>query len=130
MSRGLTPSQFDRALKALEREFPEKQMVLVVKKIAFEALLRLIEKTPVKTGRAQGGWSIEIGTIAVKGEHGNAAAALAAGAVKIGSIKKPYIKVFILNAVEYIIYLEEGSSGQAPEGMVAVTYEELKQMFQ
>ena len=39
---------------------------------------------------------------------------------------KPYKVVFISNNVDYIEFLEEGSSKQAPNGMVAVTVEELR----
>ncbi len=33
--------------------------------------------------------------------------------------------VYIANNVNYIIYLEDGTSKQAPEGMVAITMQEL-----
>ena len=37
--------------------------------------------------------------------------------------------VWLSNNLDYILFLEEGSSRQAPQGMVAVTVQELREMF-
>ena len=37
--------------------------------------------------------------------------------------------IILYNNVEYIVALEEGSSGQAPAGMVAVSIEEVNAQF-
>jgi hypothetical protein len=41
----------------------------------------------------------------------------------------PFQVVFVSNNVEYISYLDEGSSDQAPEGMTELTMAELLEMF-
>ena len=41
----------------------------------------------------------------------------------------PFEMVWISNNVDYIEFLEHGSSQQAPEGMLAVTIEELRMIF-
>lgn len=103
-----------------------KQVLILQKKIALEALARVVQKTPVDTGRARGNWQVTVGTpaegeLAVTGRVEPASSGLAA--------LKPFDVVYIVNNVDYIIYLEGGSSGQAPAGMVAVTVEELRSMF-
>ena len=70
---------------------------------ANEALARIMNKTPVDTGRARAGWRV----------------------AKTGKLK-----FTVFNTVHYIIYLEFGHSKQAPRGMVAITIQELKRLYE
>jgi len=111
--------------------FPDKA-VLVQKKVTFEALRRLVMKTPVKTGRAQGNWQVTIGNPAegqldiVDPDGKNTISAGMAALVNL----QPYQVVWISNNVDYIEALEHGHSQQAPQGMLSVTVEEMKGMFE
>lgn len=58
---------------------------------AEELFDEIVRRTPVDTGRAKEGWEL---------------------------YKDPRGNIQIINDVDYIIYLEEGSSNQAPSGMV------------
>ena len=97
--------------------------------IAFEYYKRITIKTPRKTGRAAGNWQISINQ-PPPGENerllpaentfsGREAAKLSKSKV----VKFP--EIIISNALAYILPLEYGHSGQAPSGMVRVTFAEL-----
>lgn len=106
----------------------------VARKIVLTAFRRVILRTPVKTGRARGGWLCTIGTPAIPTE-GLAAVndtdrsgrnAVAGAEEGVGMWDPLTGKAVILtNNVPYIGRLEHGSSTQAPNGMVAVTVAEL-----
>jgi len=98
--------------------------------LMLEAHGRLIRKTPVRTGRARNNWNVGIGAVDLsttdKGSYPKGGGeAMQAGITKIGSFKAGDVG-FITNALPYVKPLEEGSSTQAPKGMVKVTKKELK----
>lgn len=103
----------------------------VVKKVAFQLFRRIIQKTPVDTGRARASWNIAIGApdAAVKPE-GDYKASPGALAAKANSVLSGYGAdgrlpvVWISNNLPYIGELENGSSQQAPAGMVALSVAE------
>lgn len=102
---------------------------LVARKTVGEIFRRVILRTPVDTGRARGNWQATTGSPATGelGENRNAkvgtAPALRALEVargwKVGSAS-----IFLTNNLPYIERLENGYSGQAPQGMVAITVAE------
>jgi hypothetical protein len=96
------------------------------RRISLGALTSIVLKTPVDTGRARGNW--QAGTVAnevqldIEDPSGG-------GAIDSGNAGLRQAKAFqpliIWNNVEYINFLEEGSSTQAPQGMVALTVREI-----
>ena len=78
-------------------EFKLPDLELIKKEFIEEILLRVVERTPVKTGQAREGWE--------KTDSG------------------------IFNTLPYIEKLEEGSSDQAPNGMLRITLEESQEIF-
>jgi hypothetical protein len=145
-----TLAEFNKALKETAEKLLPQQVKLLQQKIALELLRRIVMKTPVDTGRARGNWQLtlkeraegEVGedildaTAAGTGEQAQDANAVrAAGTVIEGAAKvlrglKPFSICYITNNVPYIVYLEEGSSKQAPQGMVALSLHEMLSMFQ
>jgi hypothetical protein len=119
----------------------------VHQKVTLEALTRLVSKTPVDTGRARGNWQVAIGdrpqgqvdvpnllphhhpplpeppALSVAGQT-----AVDEGQKIIATIR-PFAVSHVANNVAYILKLEDGGSRQAPEGMLALTLEELTEMF-
>jgi hypothetical protein len=91
---------FQRQLAASSRAI-DKAAVATVQRAATQLFSRIVQRTPVDTGRARNGWQIE-GT----------------ESFKLGKI------IRILNPVEYVPVLESGSSKQAPKGMVRVSANE------
>lgn len=106
----------------------------VVKKIALEVFNGVVLKTPVDTGRARASWviGVERRVNSPKVADGRKfseqeAQNLALRQLAALDTLKPYETVFISNSLPYIGELEDGSSFQAPLGMVAVTLSEVKQ---
>lgn len=109
--------------------------------VALDVFSRIIVKTPVDTGRARGNWMIDInrapdamrmeGFGAKRAEGGdpgaNAAAAQAAALEQIGRLGAYRLGATISfrNTLPYIVKLENGSSDQAPNGMVKTTLAEI-----
>ncbi len=119
-------------------------------KICLTALGKLVLRTPVKTGRARGGWQVGINqgpvgnpqaSQAVGGSMGAAFQkgayqtdksgrdTIAQGEAKIKTLQ-PFTACHITNNVEYILELEDGKSSQAPGGMMGRTFDEIVGAFQ
>ena len=116
---------FTDDLKRFERKTAGK-MDQVGRKVALELFKRIIYKTPVDSGRARGNRQVAIGsvpsgTIEIDDKEGGAtmsAATAASAGFNAGDT------IYLTNNLPYIRRLEEGSSQQAPAGMVALTVQE------
>jgi len=95
---------------------------IVVTKLALEAWTRITERTPVDTGRARASWAVKEGESSdyVPDEEDHSDPDLPSVAFK------GHKSVFVTSALDYMAYLEDGSSKQAPAGMVAITIAELE----
>jgi hypothetical protein len=149
--------EFGALVTRAARELAAEQIVLLQRVISIEALRRVIEKTPVDTGRTRANWQLSIGVIktsVLESTDTDGGDTLSKGIDKLTGLG-PYRVVYISNNVNHILVLEEGLydpadpgpskdprpgrkgevlvrggfSVQAPQGMVAVTIEELKGMF-
>lgn len=117
---------------------------LGLKKFAFDLVRRIVLKNPVDTGRSRGAWYVgleklggNIGDIPIHGPGGKGSDTystkeMARGKMVGGfkdrtgkSYKQKWIE--IINGVNYITFLEYGSSQQSPYGMVRVSMRELRQ---
>lgn len=90
----------------------------VVQKLTLDAWNGVTKKTPVDTGRARANWNV------AEGRADTSTTKSTKGSFKAVSGKKD---VYITNSLDYIGRLENGSSRQAPNGMVAVTFNDLVQ---
>lgn len=133
----LTPQQrtnsiadFSAAMKeAAEKLLPE-QVVLFQKKVALEAMRRIIFRTPVDTGRARGNWQLSINAPTASEVPEVLWRTQLEAATRLMNSIAPFSICYICNNVPYIVYLEEGSSQrQAPQGMVAITFVEMRAIF-
>lgn len=91
----------------------------------------IIYGTPVKDGFARGGWQVTIGNAAVSDNRPpdkDGYATLISGVTALRGASA-FKDVYIKNAVPYINELEDGYSGQAPEGMVRVSLSAFKSMY-
>lgn len=129
-ARVLNGRQFIADLNQADKEAGELSLKFQ-KRIALEALRRLVNRTPVDTGRARGGWQVRQ-TIASENDNGNidtgGGSTITAGLSIINRVRIPFGVIVIFNNVEYIVFLEEGSSSQAPQGMVALTILDLNRI--
>jgi len=101
----------------------------VVKKISFELLTRIVQKTPVDTGRARANWSVSLG--APSGAQAetfdkDGGATIATGLQGITAADPARQVVWLENNLPYIEALEDGHSSQAPVGMVEGSLNEIQ----
>jgi len=103
-------AQFNLEMRKLGKTIPEEELLTVQKKMTFDGLSRIINRTPVDTGRARGNWQVTInekprGELDIEDKSG--AAAMAAG-IATGATIPPFAIVYIANNVSYIEVLERG----------------------
>jgi hypothetical protein len=99
---------------------------LVVRKVALDMFSRVIQKSPVDTGRFKGNWQVAIGsipagTLQLDDKSGTAAMAKVTAAalqLEAGQV------IYLVNNLPYAQALEYGHSKQAPNGMVRLTVQE------
>lgn len=149
--------EFKKAVDDYVRQEVPALSIAFQKKLAIEALKRVIEKTPVDTGFHRAQWQVSIGVpldsiLNRTDRQGNQT--LAAGITKLAGMQAFQV-VWITNNGPAIVLLEEGGfepsdpgpskdrrksrqgrvlvkggfSVQAPQGMVAVTIQELEVIF-
>lgn len=99
----------------------------VVKKLALDAYSGIVIRTPVDTGRARASWVVQVANSpeVVIPTTWNAQASEQEAKQEIEGIDSPNQAVWITNSLPYIKPLEFGSSVQAPNGMVTITFNEL-----
>jgi len=105
----------------------------IIRKLALDIVANLVKAaseggTPVDTGWARSNWLINIGSpiTTPAGEYGPAPASTAALSAGQGSMLLYSVHqgpVWISNNVPYIVFLNEGSSKQAPAGFVQAAIE-------
>jgi len=102
-------------------------------KIARVATLELfngvIRATPVDTGRARGNWQTSVGA-PVNGEIAREGDAAALAEVEAKTPQGAGQITYLSNNLPYIEELENGSSTQAPEGMVRKNMDRVQRMVE
>ncbi len=100
---------------------------LVIRKVAIDMYSRVIQRSPVDTGRFRGNWQLTVG----KEPTGNVDRTDKTGSATVAEGTKAVAKfeagpdIFIVNNLPYGSRLEyEGWSKQAPAGMVRITVAE------
>ena len=113
-------------IRGMEKRGAERAL----KAVAFEFLKRVIAKTPVDEGRARGGWMSYLLANGQPVNGGGSSPAAIAEGINASSFTERFRRseqfIILLNAVEYIVILEFGHSGQAPAGMMRLTFRELQ----
>jgi len=111
------------------------ELISLQKQLVIELLRRVILKTPVDTGRARGNWQIGVGSIPkskedkqAQGDQAEAGEIVASALIKLKALGFGQI-VWVSNNLDYILFLEDGGSTQAPEGMLKVSLLELEEIF-
>lgn len=102
--------------------------------IGLEAFKRIVQKSPVDTGRFRGNWNADIGGMNTAitetlDKSGGPTISRAVGSLSAYSTMDGYPDINITNGLPYAVRLENGYSGQAPGGMVALTITEINAMF-
>lgn len=132
---------FDGPLAEFARK-AEMNLQTAVRLVSLDIMTRVVERTPVRSGRARSGWDLTIGhpsdylpaeppeTPGAKADKdrkfqsvftGGASTVNPAEASKIDGKQA----VYIMNNLPYIERLENGWSEQAPSGMVRLSLDEV-----
>ena len=118
---------FSIALKAFENK-AAGNMRTVIQKIGMEAFKRVIEKSPVDTGRFRANWGVQIGSpYAGRSEifDKDGQRTISKMTVDVAAWNAQG-RIYLCNNLAYSIPLEYGHSKvQAPAGMVRVTVAEM-----
>jgi hypothetical protein len=159
--------ELDRELDFIGKNYPASEVRRVVKTTAFEALHRVMRRTPVLKGRTKANWQVTLGqpaTEVVDRVDPSGAATIAAGEAVISALRDGFPVVWLTNNHPAALVIEEGGyplnpkkgtymperrtrsgrrikahyeirsaggySKRSPRGMVAVTVQELLQMFE
>jgi len=123
---------FNRGLEYFSKVFVPSQSRVFQIKLAFELLTRIVFRTPVDTGRARGNWQIGIGEAptGLTEDDEDGSQTNAEGLRRLGEYTSGVVTIWIVNNVNYISFLEDGSSQrQAPAGMVALSLAEVETIF-
>lgn len=121
--------ELNRKLIAIQKRAGVAQKTFI-RKISIDLLRKIIEKNPVNTGRSRAAWAP---LFTMLGEAIPEAAPPTLlpenqgepeGSVEESGSDDNYY-LLIANNVPYVVYLEYGTSDQAPEGMVRISMMEL-----
>lgn len=123
-------SNYKEVFKKVKAETPKK-IDKVLQDTAVEVIGKMIDRTPVDTGAAKYHWFIRL----VASERFDKARVDPSGTLPKGRAKRD-VKLFragklvwLVNSAPYMKYLENGSSTQAPQGVVAITMAEVAAIF-
>lgn len=116
----LPPKQFNVALKKISTKVPDVALAYQ-KEVSLFALDRIVKSTPVDTGLARANWQLRrtVAETVVQEVDPAGTRAIVTGTAALKAIKAAFGTIWIFNNLDYIVRLEEGSSQQAPAGMVA-----------
>lgn len=105
---------------------------MAVQKISLEMFSRVILRSPVDTGRFRANWQVAIGSVPT----GTLEISDKAGTITVGKAQAAALGVQVgqtialVNNLPYAQRLENGSSKQAPGGMVALTVQDFQVIAQ
>lgn len=136
MARKNNLSQFEKELDA-EVDETVRKFLQLHKAVALYAYRRIIDRSPVCTGRYRGSHTLSVGTMdeTVKPASASAECDQSIRAPSLGEAQlklvrlEPFSVIWIVNALPYAEALEFGSSKQAPEGIYDVALTDTEARF-
>lgn len=124
--RGTTPTDFGKIVA--------DDLGKQTRATALQALTGVIERSPVDSGAFRGNHRVSVGSpdngYSLDETDRTGGQALSRGSNVIGQIQQPLTLIYIQNNLPYAGVLENGSSSQAPQGVYAVTFNNLKELSQ
>ncbi len=114
-----TAEIFARRMRAIATGIEENSSVVVIKTAAV-INQTVVLATPVDTGQARGGWQVGLGVPALGTDtplDQSGSGTVSSNRLKIGR-RRPGQNIHLTNNVAHIIFLNAGSSSQAPSGFV------------
>ena len=124
-------ADFSNALTALA-DHTTGSIEKVIRKAFIDLYRSIVEKTPVDTGRAKASWGLSThhtNDEASENMTPEEAVQVVSDNISDFTFKAQDDQVIIYNNLEYIEYLENGTSQQAPSGMVSLSLVEFTAFF-
>jgi len=118
--------EFSAQLKAFE-DTVKAAHAEQLRVVSLDLLTRLVDRSPVKTGRFKGNWQASTSQPALDATDRvdpDGRATIARGAAALRNVR-PFDTVYLTNATPYAQELEEGSSTRAPAGVVKTAVAEI-----
>lgn len=123
----MSAKQFALDIDEEFRKAVEEPLLRTVISVAMELEERVKTKTPVDTGNARASWTGSVGSPDFLPQSKGGVASGGSMAA-VAAMTKPDI-VYITNSAVYASQLENGSSKQAPQGMVALSIAEIEAKY-
>lgn len=133
--KGNTPlnaALFRRRMQQRYRGMAEEEMIRFQTRVAFEIFKRVLEKSPVDTGRSRNAWLMTVNSPATTVPLTSTPIAITQKLTDAQGVLNKYEVlgvIWLTNNVTYIRELEQGKPGpgsrQAPQGMVAISLKEV-----
>ena len=155
ITMSIPAGELQRDLMKIAEKLTEGEVIILQRTVTLQAMNGFVLKTPTDTGRARGGWTLEVGTEPPTVENrkkdraGGYTLTLAENRLRVLTA---YNVIYIVNDVPYIAVLDQGTyvpsdpgpskdkrrsrkgktlvsggfSVQAPTGMVDVTLQEIR----
>lgn len=123
--------KFNNTLQHFSKKLVREKQLVLMRAVSLQVLTGVVFKTPVDSGRARGGWQLDLGDfgdLPIDRLDPNGQASVADALNKLKRLRFGE-RIAIGNNVHYIRYLEDGSSKQAPEGMLQLTLAEVRAQF-
>lgn len=105
----------------------EKSVEMVFRGTALDVISKIMQRSPVKTGRFRGDWQTTLNMPASGVIEGTASNSLNKARSVSGSAKLTDA-IYYINNLPYSLRLENGYSKQAPAGMVKLTVSEFQRI--
>jgi len=122
-------AQFEVEFKAESGTLAEDQSLLLQRGVLLSFVRRVATRTPVKTGLAAGNWQSTTDSPAETVIERFGAAAAIEEAENVAAGLKPFQDAYVSDPVDYMQYLNQGSSDQAPAGFVELSLAEVEDEF-
>lgn len=129
-------ANFEMQLKEFSDVLLPEYQTIFVKKISMKLLIKLINNSPVRTGRFRGAWVLGVNS-ANRSEpdtpdksEGEANISFQRADGLVAQLKSGEIAIYLSNNLDYALMLEYGWSKQAPAGMAAVSLNEIEAWLQ
>ena len=118
---------FNAAVGRVTKLMSSDMLLAFHQKVSLDVLRKVVNRTPVDTGRAKGGWQSSIKGFKTNNKERfdeTGGQAINEGSQAIASLK-PFGVYYLSNNVPYILFLEDGHSKQSRD-MVKLAIEEVK----
>lgn len=127
-------AQFSRQLRNFADQTVPEEVTKLHRTVALDLLRRVTLKSPVDSGRFRAGWAVSLSQPDPRPVSASGAPILGADQVISNALSeleqlRPYSICWVHNSLPYATAIENGHSGQAPNGVLAISVAEVEAGF-